>query len=302
MLYRALSTIGSDLPSGGDLVAYPDGAQVSDWAKEAMTALARSGILKGSDDKELAPSDLTTVEQAILLVLRASESRSGAAEVAWLDLPHAPSEARPCTVVRQGEDYILTDQAGNELVPAGTYDFIGQPVGGLLDVRKTEKTEPYPDPFYGLRETRGLWGLIDSSGAVAAPLDYDRVWTTTDALIPVQKGSGTGGIGFLDQTGKEVVPCVFSTYDLTVHGGGYVGQPKPDFIGVEVDNTGKVTGLLGDWQSGYTPVRGEHGLWGYADQTGALVTKQEYESVSCISQDGLALVKKGGVYGLLRLW
>lgn len=305
MLERTLRLVDpACTPSTADLSGYSDAGKVSGWAREAVEALAASGVMKGSSDTTLSPLDDTTVEQAILLILRAAGTAGAEQEpyVAWLDLPAGPEQAQACKVIREGEAYALTDGDGKVLVPAGTYDHIGQPVGGLLAARRTERVEPYGDPAYGLRDTRERWGFLDTFGNVAAPLEYDRVWETDAALIPVQKGTGCSGIGFLDRTGREVVPCAFVTSELTLHGGMYVGTPSPDFLGVGVNEDGTVASLMGNWQSGYTPVRGEHGLWGYADKEGRLVTEQVFESVSAPSAEGLVLVKQGGRYGLLHLF
>lgn len=78
MLYRAWEQIytarhGAPAPEKADLSAYSDGGEVSSWAAEPVSALARMGILQGSGGR-IMPKDNTTVEQAILLVLRISEA------------------------------------------------------------------------------------------------------------------------------------------------------------------------------------------------------------------------------------
>lgn len=75
MFYRAIVYIRQQegreaLDAGGDLSAYTDEGQVSGWAREAVAALAQSGIMKGTSDTRLSPQETATVEQAILLVLR----------------------------------------------------------------------------------------------------------------------------------------------------------------------------------------------------------------------------------------
>lgn len=57
-----------------DLTAYTDGDSVAPWARKAVAALVERGILQGADNA-LSPQEYTTVEQAILLVLRASEKK-----------------------------------------------------------------------------------------------------------------------------------------------------------------------------------------------------------------------------------
>ena len=82
MFYRAITYIQQEtgreaLAAGGDLAAYTDAGQVSGWAKEAVAALARSGIMKGTSDSRLSPQETATVEQAILLVLRVYQTVTG---------------------------------------------------------------------------------------------------------------------------------------------------------------------------------------------------------------------------------
>lgn len=71
MLWRVMETVQ---PSGGepsqDLSAYPDGHQVSPWAKEAVSALAHRGILKGDGGGNISPQSPCTVEQAVVLTYR----------------------------------------------------------------------------------------------------------------------------------------------------------------------------------------------------------------------------------------
>lgn len=52
-----------------DLSGYSDAGSVSDWAVEPVSALVGAGVLQGTGGTIL-PGDKTTVEQAILLVLR----------------------------------------------------------------------------------------------------------------------------------------------------------------------------------------------------------------------------------------
>lgn len=70
MLYRTLETMG-DTAEGGDLSAYADHQAVSEWARTPLSALVERGIMKGTSENTLSPGENTTVEQAILLVLRA---------------------------------------------------------------------------------------------------------------------------------------------------------------------------------------------------------------------------------------
>lgn len=79
MLYRAWEKIytekhGAPAPEKADLSAYTDAHKVSDWAAQPVSALARLGIMEGTSATTLSPLANTTVEQGVLLVLRAYET------------------------------------------------------------------------------------------------------------------------------------------------------------------------------------------------------------------------------------
>lgn len=80
MLYRAMEYMGCSLETG-ELSLYADAGQVSPWARQAVGALTAAEILKGNSDGELSPWSYTTVEQAIVLVLRAYQE-SGSVNMA----------------------------------------------------------------------------------------------------------------------------------------------------------------------------------------------------------------------------
>ena len=76
MLCRAVRYIEGEtgetvLPASADLTGYTDADQISDWAADSMAVLNAAGILQGTSGTTLSPKDTTTVEQAILLTLRA---------------------------------------------------------------------------------------------------------------------------------------------------------------------------------------------------------------------------------------
>lgn len=76
MLDQTLFPDRAPVPAG--LSGYTDADQVSDWAREAVAALAAEGVMKGTSADALSPKDPVTVEQAVLLVLRAGGVTGGA--------------------------------------------------------------------------------------------------------------------------------------------------------------------------------------------------------------------------------
>ena len=75
MLWRAAEYIqkrgeGKTLKKGAGLDGYADKDSVSDYAVEAVAALAENGIMKGTSETTLSPQDGCTIEQSVLLVYR----------------------------------------------------------------------------------------------------------------------------------------------------------------------------------------------------------------------------------------
>lgn len=82
MLYRAVKCISAVEQDGAlapetaaDLSAYNDSGSISQWAAQPMSVLVEMGILQGSDGN-LMPQENTTVEQAVLLILRSAQYES----------------------------------------------------------------------------------------------------------------------------------------------------------------------------------------------------------------------------------
>lgn len=75
MLWRTVSYVQKEtgrtaLTAGGSLTGFTDAGKVSSWAKEAVTALAKNNIMKGTSATTLSPKNPCTVEQSILLCYR----------------------------------------------------------------------------------------------------------------------------------------------------------------------------------------------------------------------------------------
>ena len=75
--------------------AFPDSAQIADWAADAVRYMNQLGILKGTSDGKINPSGSTTREQAMILVLRSFETRAKLPDTALPDTstPDAVSSA-----------------------------------------------------------------------------------------------------------------------------------------------------------------------------------------------------------------
>lgn len=50
------------------------------------------------------------------------------------------------------------------------------------------------------------WGVIDATGRLIVPCEYDHIGDFRKGLVPVEKD---GKCGFIDTTGRLVIPCEY---------------------------------------------------------------------------------------------
>lgn len=169
------------------------------------------------------------------------------------------------------DKWALIDKTGKEVMPP-MYDAIGDFSDGLARVR------------VGDQET-GKWGFIDKTGGEVVPPKYDDVSDFHNGLAMVMLDDLQnehislhyfricldGSWGFIDRTGKEVVP------------------PKYDWAGDFYDGLAMV--FIADRES-------EDGKWGFIDRTGKEVVPVIYDEVGEF-REGRAAVCKDGKLGFV---
>ena len=80
------------------------------------------------------------------------------------------------------------------------------PVEKRLELaKKYESTYCFPDGL-ALVELNGKCGFVDKSGKEVIPCVYDFAWGFSDGLARVWLN---GKWGFIDKSGKQVIPCVY---------------------------------------------------------------------------------------------
>ena len=77
MLYRYAGFKGLDVSVDGDLNAYADAEDVSDYAKDAMAWAVSNGFIQGMNDTTLAPQGTATRAQVATILMRFNK---------WFDL------------------------------------------------------------------------------------------------------------------------------------------------------------------------------------------------------------------------
>lgn len=117
----------------------------------------------------------------------------------------------------------------------------------------------FSEGFAGV-EKDGKWGYVDQTGKEVVPLIYDEVEAFNDGLARVEKD---GKWGCVDQTGKEVV------------------SPQYDEIGLFHEGLARV--------KNYSEYGGRYG---YIDKTGKAVVPLKYDEIGDF-KDGLAVARIG---------
>jgi len=70
MLYRTAQYLGIDLDGDANEITFTDEADISGYAKEAVAAMQKAGIIKGIGDGSFAPKKLATRAEATVMIYR----------------------------------------------------------------------------------------------------------------------------------------------------------------------------------------------------------------------------------------
>ncbi|MBQ2830318.1 MAG: WG repeat-containing protein, partial [Oscillospiraceae bacterium] len=159
----------------------------------------------------------------------------------------------------------LFNMEAEVLVNFGTYDSIGVLTGGTLDSLIPENYS-ISDIGDGLLPVAkgGKWGFIDTTGKLVIPCGYDSAKDFSEGLARVEKD---GKWGLINTSGKVVLPIEYDYF-------------------------------VGDFSEGLAWVQ-KDGKYGFIDEVGKLVIPCVYDQGAYFSE-GLARVKKDGKYGYIN--
>ena len=145
----------------------------------------------------------------------------------------------------------------------------------------------------------GKYGFVDKTGKEVVPLIYDSVENFSEGLAQVEKDSK---YGFVDQTGKEVVPLIYDSVDSFSDG---LARVEKDGKRNYIDKTGKEVVPSeydlgwGEFSEGFADVR-KGKKYGYIDKNGNEAVPMIYDETREFSE-GLAWVRQGKKWGILKI-
>lgn len=145
----------------------------------------------------------------------------------------------------------------------------------------------------------GKHGFVDQTGREVVPPIYDYVQDFSEGLAQVQKD---GKYGFVDQNGKEVVPLIYDSVDSFNDG---LARVEKDGKRNYIDKTGKEVVPSeydlgwGEFSEGFADVK-KGKKYGYIDKNGNVAVPMIYDEAKEFSE-GLAWVRQGKKWGILKI-
>ncbi len=147
----------------------------------------------------------------------------------------------------------------------------------------------------------GKYGFINEKGDVIVDFKYRFVSYFSEGLAAVVDDNGH--LGYIDKTGREVIPCQFSYQDMTRGGmidnrydfhDGLARTERDGYYGF-IDKTGREViacqyDYAHDFNEGLVAVR-KNGKYGFIDKDGKLIVDFIYDEVGGFSE-GLSVVYK----------
>ncbi len=145
----------------------------------------------------------------------------------------------------------------------------------------------------------GKHGFVDQTGREVVPPIYDYVQDFSEGFAQVKKD---GKYGFVDQTGKEVVPLIYDSVDSFSDG---LARVEKDGKRNYIDKTGKEVVPSeydlgwGEFSEGFADVK-KGKKYGYIDKNGNVAVPMIYDEAKEFSE-GLAWVRQGKKWGILKI-
>ncbi|MDO4700781.1 MAG: WG repeat-containing protein, partial [Moraxella sp.] len=106
-----------------------------------------------------------------------------------------------------------------------------------------------------------------------------------------------GKYGFIDKTGKVVIPLKYDDFEKSFYGGRIFAEVKRNGRTYYVSRLGDEYTAVGSVSEGLVWV-GNNNKYGYVDTTGKVVIALQYDDAWSFSE-GLAVVKNNGKYGFI---
>jgi len=184
-------------------------------------------------------------------------------------------------------------QQGENLYNSGKYEQAQAAYQRVLNINRNDMKAKQR-----LADCKRKTNPVVSNEPEAQYRGYSHIWNFSEGLAPVERNEK---FGFIDKTGKEVVPCI---YDSVRHFNEGLALIRKDGKRGYIDKMGaQVIPLSFNYDSVSTFSQGlasvkRNGKWGFIDENGSVVIRCVYDNPGMFSE-GLTPVTKNGKRGYM---
>lgn len=200
--------------------------------------------------------------------------------------------------VALNEKYGFIDITGKTVIPIQFDEILSESSWGINDYEYYRGINVHTYFYEGLAcvKQNGKYGFIDKTGKTVIPIQFDDTAGFVDGLAIVRQNDKCG---IIDTTGKFIVPVKFE--DINSFSEGVASVKQNDKYGF-IDKTGKIVIPIqyewaGDFNEGLSVVQ-QNGKYGLINKRGQFITPAQFEDFHYF-MDGLAMVKLNGKYGFI---
>lgn len=150
-------------------------------------------------------------------------------------------------------------------------------------------------------DSSGKWGFVDKTGKLVIPCQWEYVGNVfIEGLARVKDSSGKWG--FIDKTGKLVIPCLWDEVWSFIAGMARVKDSSGKW-GL-IDKTGRIISpckweVIWIFRDSMSEVQDSNGKWGLIDKSGKMISPCKWNYV-CTFSEGLAAVQdSNGKWGYI---
>lgn len=149
-----------------------------------------------------------------------------------------------------------------------------------------------------LGKSNAKYGYVNIRGILSVKAVWDNTIAFNEGLAPVMKD---GLWGYVDKSGKNVIPCIYSYAGLFYNGIAAVSDSGGKYMFINSSGK-KINETLWDNYGSYLggkiiPVK-KDGKWGFIDSQGKILAENIYDDVSSYF-NGFTGVKKDGKWGFV---
>ena len=167
-------------------------------------------------------------------------------------------------------------------------------------IKKWKEIGGCNDGLAGVRNADGRWGFIDKTGRLVIPCQWKRTFFFSEGLAGVQDDNENWG--FIDKIGKVVIPFKWKIVN-EFHNGLANVQDDNENWGY-IDKTGKPA-IPCQWKrtywfyEGLASVEGNNENWGYIDKKGKLVVPYQWKEAFCFHEGLAQVMNADGRWGFI---